>query len=225
MILLIEPDLLVRKQLCDLLPRERIIGIGTMPQTLEMLCRFQKRLKLMIVNVHRLKEMTARQTLFKLCDKLCIMPPPGLCVYQKSDAKVKAELEAGPHSYRFVLYDESDEEFPDRYITTAREIYPEIIADLQSARDAWAKKDNLEPLIDPRKWLEEAGFAEVAEKIDLAEKEKRVINLIPIIERNFIKAGTEPSPAQEYKKDYYELKGKYDTLLEYVRELIDFVKK
>lgn len=225
MILLIEPDLLIRKQLCDLLPRERIIGIGTMPQTLEMLCRFQKRLKLMIVNVHLLREMTARQTMFKLCERLCIVPPPGLCVYQKADTKVKGELEAGPHSYRFILYDEKDKEFPDRYVMAAREIYPEIIADLPSARDAWARKDAPPSLIDPRKWLEEAGFAEVAEKIDLAEKEKKVINLIPIIERNFIKAGVEPSSVQDYKKDYYELKGKYDTLLEYVKELIDSVKK
>ena len=41
MILFIEPNLTIRKRVCDLLPRERILGVGTYNETLEMIAKFR----------------------------------------------------------------------------------------------------------------------------------------------------------------------------------------
>ena len=57
MILLIEPDKTTRKNISDLLNRERIIGVGTIAETLEIVCKFQRNLDIIIANIHILAEI------------------------------------------------------------------------------------------------------------------------------------------------------------------------
>ncbi len=232
MILLIEPDSHVRKKLCDLLPRERIIAIGTIAQTLEMICVFQKRIKLMIVNLCLFQEIVARQTLFRLCSKLCIDIPAILSFYLTGDEAIKDNFEKQNKSYEILKYDEDDQNFPKVYIDEVRKLYPEVIADIRVAQQNWTKREETEKLIDPRKWLEEAGFVDVAEKLGHAEKKKKITDMIPIIEKDYIKADRDAIAKEaevdeeiDYKKRYFEIKGRYDTLLEYLKDLVDFVKR
>ncbi|MEO0225956.1 MAG: hypothetical protein ABIL05_03275 [candidate division WOR-3 bacterium] len=228
MILLIESDLHTREMILDLLPRERITGISSTIQALEMICKFQQRIKLIICNIHLLHEIVSRRTIFRLCLKLYIDIPPILGYYQEKDLKIKSDFEKEYREYRLIKYDEDDDNFPMIFINAVRELYPQVNADLEFAREIWLKKEATRQYVDPRQWLREEGFTEDAEKLDYAEKEKRVAGIIPIIKKDYIEVNrqkTEKEGDVDYKKLYFELKGRFDTLLEYVKELIDFVKR
>ena len=70
MILLIEPDKAIRKKLSDLLSRERIIGVDSAQQTLEMILKFKDNLNVIIANIRLLREAISRDIISKLCQKL-----------------------------------------------------------------------------------------------------------------------------------------------------------
>ncbi|MGB7055000.1 MAG: hypothetical protein WBE28_06750, partial [bacterium] len=85
MILLIEPNRKIRKRICDLLIRERIIAVGTYAETLEMIAKFQRRLNVIIANIRVLNDILNKKTLFRLCQKLHIEVPPILALFRKGD--------------------------------------------------------------------------------------------------------------------------------------------
>jgi len=183
--------------LCDLLSRERIIGVDSIPETLEMVCKFKNNFEIIIANIHLLYEILSRETLFRLCNKLYIDIPPLLGLYTKGDEKIKKEFEKKYSKYKLVEYDEEDEHFPERYLQALKELYPDVIADAKKATETWLKGEETKELKETREWLEQEGFIEAREKITQKE---------------------------DYKKMYLELKKRYDELLSYVKKLAEFVK-
>ncbi len=79
-----------------------------------------------------------------------------------------------------------------------KELYPEVISDLDRAKETWLRGEETEDLIDTRKWLEEEGLVEAAERT---------------------------TNEKDYKVMYFELKKKYDALLNHVKKLSDFIKE
>ncbi len=210
-ILLIEPDKTVRKKLCDLLSRERIIGIDSISQTLEMVCKYKAEVDVIIAGIRLLREIISHRAIFRLCEKLRFDTPPLLGFYRNGDERTVKEFQRNNKQYKLVRYNEADSSFPDQYIQMIKEVYPGLNADLTRSREVWSKE--IEEFVDPRKWLEEEGF------LDIGEKPKK--RIIAGKQRKVGKAVI----GVDYKKLYFEYKKKYDELLEYVKELTDAVEE
>jgi hypothetical protein len=191
MILIIEPHKSTRKILCDLLSRERIITADSIPESLEMLCKFRNNFNLIISNIQTLYDIFSRGTMFKLCEKLYISVPPILGLFTKVDETIKAVFEKKYKQYKLIEYSE-DVTFPGRYIEAVKELYPDVIIDLAKAQEAWSRKDEVKEPIDTRAWLEQEGF---------------------------IKHGEQEKGEPNYKKMYFELKKKYDELVNYLKNI------
>lgn len=243
MILLIEPDKAIRKKLCDLLNRERIIGVDSVQQTLEMILKFKDNLNVIIANIRLLREAISRDIISKLCQKLAIETPSIVGFYKRNDRKFKKEFEKSHKQYKLIEYNEKEPGFPDQYIQLIKEVYPELNADIEKAREVWSKQEQDEELVDLHKWIEEEGlYVEEEKEIfieDLKEKAKKerrkkeeVEEKIADIEELGLlveesekesKTGQRRDEREDYKKMYFELKKKYDELLKYVKELTEFV--
>ncbi|MGB3478670.1 MAG: hypothetical protein WBB67_05875 [bacterium] len=213
MILIIESDTTVRKKLSDLLSRERIIGIDTVQQMLEMICKFKNNLNLIVTDIHQLHEIISNKVVFRLCEKLHIDTPPIVGIYEDGDEKIKAEFEKNNIGYKLLKYNDKDCSFPERYIGVIKEVYPGVHADVEKAREIWLEEKENDGLVDIRKWIEEEGFLEIIDKIKIGESGKKA---------NIGKLKIKGS-RKDYKKLYFELKQKYDELLKYVKELTDSV--
>ncbi|KPK67787.1 hypothetical protein AMJ87_12840 [candidate division WOR_3 bacterium SM23_60] len=192
MILLIEPDKTTRKNLCDLLNRERIIGVGTIAETLEIVCKFQRNLDIIIANIHIFAEILGRGTLLKLCEKLHINVPPTLVLYKKGEEEVRTAFHKKFKKYALIEYNEADQDFPEYYIDVVRTLYPGVVVDIDKAKEAWAKKEKRDDF-DARGWLQEEGL------LNADEVEKK----------------------EDYKKMYLDLKKKYDELTERLKKMTD----
>lgn len=231
MILLCEPDETKRKNICDLLGRERIIAIGSVQEILEMICRFQKRFKVMIINIGQLHDIVIGDTLFNLCDKLKISVPPILSIYQDGDEKIIAKFKENHAHYQLIKYDEKDPHFPNRYIEAVKILYPEVISDIDSAREAWLRKDDKRDFIDPRKWLEEAGFIEPPKQPPShASLQGMKENLMAIDKMLSEMALSEDVEERErahnnYKYLYLEFKRKYCDLAKMMNDLIEYAEE
>lgn len=213
MILIIESDITIRKKLSDLLSRERVIGIDSVQQLLEMICKFKNRLDVIVADIHQLHEIISKKVVFKLCEKLHIDAPPIVGIYKDGDQKIKEVFEKNDIGYRLLRYNGKDSSFPEQYIETIKEVYPEVHADLEKAREIWLEEKKNDDLVDIRKWIEEEGFLEIVDNMKIGESEKKVN-----IDKSKIK-----KPRKDYKKLYFEIKEKYDELLKYVKELADSV--
>lgn len=231
MILLIEPDKTIRKKLCDLLSRERITGVDSVRQTLKMVCKFKNKLDIIIANIRVLREILSNQIIFRLCQKLSIETPPIVGFYKKGDEKIKKEFEKNNKQYKLIEYNERDYSFPGQYIQAIKEVYPELTADIEKAREVWLKENETEDLVDLRKWFEEEDFLEIIENSKIGKPEKDTEHIIPSIEEMLVEKTVEGKEEIEeidkeknYKKMYFELKKKHDELLRYVKELIDTVE-
>lgn len=213
MILIIESDITIRKKLSDLLSRERVIGIDSVQQLLEMICKFKNRLDVIVADIHQLHEIISKKVVFKLCEKLHINAPPIVGIYKDGDQKIKEVFEKNDIGYRLLRYNGKDSSFPEQYIETIKEVYPEVHADLEKAREIWLEEKKDDDLVDIRKWIDEEGFLEIVDNMKIGESEKKVN-----IDKSKIK-----KPRKDYKKLYFEIKEKYDELLKYVKELADSV--
>jgi hypothetical protein len=197
MILLIEPFKKRRKRLCDLLSRERIIGVDSITETLEMVCKFKNSFDILVANIHLLYEILSRETLFRLCDKLYIEVPPVLGLYTKDDEEIRDEFEKKYSQYKLLEYDDADDNFPERYIQTVRELFPDVMADVNKATQAWLKREETKDPTETREWLELEGFIEPRKK---------------------------PERKEDYEKMYLELKKRYDEILSHVKKLSEFIE-
>jgi DNA-binding NtrC family response regulator len=213
MILIIEPDITIRKKLSDLLSKERIIGIDSMQQMLEMICKFKNKLNVIVVDIHQLHEIISKKVVFRLCEKLHIDAPPIVGIYKNGDEEIKKEFKRNNFGYKLLKYNDKDCSFPELYIETIKEVYPQVHADIEKAREIWLEKRENDDLIDIRKWIEEEGFLEIVDKMKIGESDKK-----DSTGKSEIKKST-----KDYKKLYFELKQKYDELLKYVKELADSV--
>ena len=229
MILLIEPDIKVRKKICDLLGRERIIAIGTVSETLEMICKFRNRFNIIVANICQLNEIVSRGTLFRLCKKLCVDVPPILAFYKDGDEQIKKKFNKHNKHYKIIKYDEENSAFPELYINMVRELYPDVIAEIEKAKETWQRKET-QDLIDPRKWLKEEGFIEPTPEPVISKEQENLDKIIPSLEKLMAEevsaesADIADDEERDYKREFYELKGKYNELMEYVRELTDLVE-
>ena len=225
MILLIEPNRKIRKRICDLLSRERIIAVGSYPETLEMIAKFQKRLNIIIANIRVLDDILSKQTLFRLCDKLRIDVPPILTIYRKGDDNVKEKFETKYSDYKLLKYDGDDNSWPERYIAAVKKIYPEVIAQLDKATESWLKGEP-EIQVDAREWLVKEGFLDVIEGTKYGKMAKEMEHILPLIKKILSTAeidttadGKEKEEDKDYKKRYSEVKRKFDLLVKYIKEL------
>jgi len=162
-----------------------------------MVCKFKNNFEVIIANIHLLYQILSRETLFRLCKRLYIDIPPLLGLYTKGDEKIKEEFEKKYSQYRLIEYDEEDDHFPERYIHALKELYPDVVVDVNKATETWLKGEETKELIEARKWLEQEGFIEPGEKI---------------------------SQKEDYRKMYFKLKKRYDELLSYVKKLAEFAK-
>jgi hypothetical protein len=229
MILLIEPNKKIRKRLCDLLSRERILAIGSYAETLEMIAKFKNRINIIITNIRLFKDILLRGTLFRLCQKLYIEIPPILALYRRGDEKIKEEFEKNKISCSIIKLDCEDTSFPERYIMAIKDLYPEVIAEISKATEIWLKDEEPEILIDHRKWLEEEGFLEAMENLKIGKLTKDVEQIIPLIRKMLSEEKKKPQEKRptkkqevDYKRMYFKLKQRHDELLKYVKELVDF---
>lgn len=225
MILFIEPNRKIRKRICDLLSRERIIAVGTYPETLEMIAKFQKRLNIVIANIRVLDDILSKQTLFRLCEKLYIDIPPILAIYRKGDDKIKEKFEEKHKDYDLLKYDGDDNSWPERYIAAVKKLYPEVIAEIHKATESWLKGEP-EIQVDAREWLIQEGFLDVIAGTKYGKMAKEMEHILPLVKKMLSTAqldaaadekGTEED--KDYKKRYSEVKRKFDLLVKYIKEL------
>lgn len=213
MILIIESDMIIRKKLSDLLNKERIIGIDSMQQMLEMICKFKNDISVIVADIHQLHEIISKKVIFRLCDRFHIDTPPIIGIYKKGDENIQKEFEKNNIGYKLLKYNDKDRSFPELYIETIKEVYPQVHADIEKAREIWLEEKETEDFVDIRKWIEEEGFLEIVDKMKIGESDKK-----DNTGKSKIKKST-----KDYKKLYFEIKQKYDELLEYVKELTDSV--
>ncbi len=227
MILLIESDEDIRKKLCDLLSRERIIAIGTRSETLEMICRFKNRFNIIVANINLLYEMIMRGTIFRLYQKLDVDIPPILGLYSEADESTKSEFRKNFKHYKLIKYDEKNIDFPKLYISEVRGLYPAVIADVNKAKEIWLQKEKPQDLIDPRKWLEEEGFLEPCRKEQTKYDGKEIGELMPSLEKMIAYEERQAVNSENETNNndlLLECKRKYNELLQYVNELVELTK-
>lgn len=200
MILLAEKDAALRKKLCDMLNRERIIGVASKQQVLEALAQHQKKLNAIIADASLLSSILSNDTIVNLCMKLAIPIPPIVVLYRPEQETIIKMIGNGKYHFEFVEFDERDENFPDQYIRAILRVYPEISIDMSKAHQVWKGDIEGRNAVDVREWLNESGFTETGGKKEPAgATEKPVTKAVPA--------------ATEYKKLYFELRKKYDQLM------------
>lgn len=225
MILLIEPDKNIRKKLGDLINKERIICVGQVTETLERICKFKDRFDLIIANIRLLHAVLSHQTLSRLCQRLYIEVPPILGYYKREDRKFRDEFKKNYKEYRLIEYNVKDNAFPERFVLIVKELYPEVIASIDKAKETWQKKETPVELRDLHMWLEKEGFIDEVEKSRSGEAKEAIEDIIPAMENVLsedavekVEEKKEIEEGMDYKKKYFELEKKYDKLLKYVKD-------
>ena len=204
MILMLEADAITKKNLGDLLNKERIISVNNGAQIFEMICKYQKDVYVVIANCILLDELLAHNTFIKLCQKLAINPPPILSYYKKTDEKRMQDLIIKNKNVSFVEYDAKDPNFPEKFINVMKQLHPEINADVKQAQAFVSRSESQDELINIRKWLENETRLETANQqngkyqdsellqsgkdcrqlyYDLQKKHKRLLKIISIIKQ------------------------------------------
>ncbi len=231
MIILVEPDKDVRKNLADLISRERIIGADSIEECLQLFLKFKNDLDLIIANVNLLSEMLSKQLIERVCEKLSIGIPPVIAIYKKSEEETRDTFLRTHKGYKLIRYAENDIGFPSRYLEVIKKACPGLVIDYEKAREAWHKRQQPSDFIDPRVWLEEEGFLDVVKSHDPESSEKTADDIVSSIQTLFDEDAAEHAlpgagePEDDYKKMYLELKEKYDTLLKTVRAFMESVTK
>jgi len=158
--------------------------------------------------------------------------PPILALFRKGDEKIKAQIEEEYKQYKLVKYDSDDTSFPERYITAVKEIYPEVIAEIDKANELWLRGDEPETAIDARDWLVKEGFLDVLEETKYGKIAKEMEKVLPIIQKMMSTAESHEVPTtkegqmkSDYEKEYLDLKRKFDLLVKYIGELDASTKK
>src|SRR4030042_5509280 len=200
MILLVDKGPAMRKKLCDMLNRERIIGVATKQQVLETLVLHKNRLNVFIADATSLSEILSGETILKLCIKLSINIPPIVALYRPGQEAIIQGISNSNFQFEFVKFDEKDIDFPDAYTRAIKTVYPEVNIDIQKANKVWSRTDATQDLVDVKNWLHKSGFGEPPH-----EPASR-----PQVEKN--KPEREEDNLQDYKKLYLDMKEKYDKL-------------
>jgi hypothetical protein len=197
MIIFIEKDILIRKRLSDLLVRERVIGVDTAQQALEIGIRYKNNLDLFVSNIQNFKILTTNRILTRFCKKLGIAMLPVLAFYKDGEEDIVESLEKYDGKCRFIRFSDSDK-FPEHYVNIIKELYPDVNADVPSAAEMWKASKVAEQHIDPHVWLKQEGLIKGRKPQNGAAGEPDHMN---------------------YKSMYFDLKDKYEKLLKELEEL------
>ena len=235
MIILIEPDKEIRKNLADLVSRERLIGVDSIQQCLQMILKYKNDLDLIVANVSLLSEMLSKHIIERVCQRLSIGLPPVIGIFKHGDEDAKDAFVRQHRSYKVIEYAEKDLGFPNRYLEVIQKACPELVIDYERARETWLKIQQPQEFVDPRQWLAEEGFldkTEVPEQADSDREPEDVVTSIQSLLDEEEKETAEPTleqakgeTAEDYKAMYVELKKKYDELLKSVRAFMESVSK
>jgi hypothetical protein len=208
MILLAEEDIAVRKKLCDILNRERIIVVGSPKRALEALAQHKGKLNIIIANARAVRGITSKDILDRLCKKLEIEVPPIIGIYRKGEEPIVKKIIENNNDQKFLKYDEKDVNFPSKYIKAIKNRYSDLIVDESKIDKDWTASEEEQDIVDVRSWLNKEGLAEEASKTAKGKEEKQDAKFID--DKN-----------ADYKKLYFEVKEKYEELLSYIHELTD----
>ena len=235
MIILIEPDRDIRKNLADLVSRERLIGVDSIQQCLQMILKYKNDLDLLVANVNLLSEMLSKHIIERVCQRLSIGLPPVIGIFKHGEEEAKHAFLSQHRSYKVIEYKENDLGFPNRYLEVIQKACPELVIDYERARETWLKIQQPQELVDPRQWLEEEGFLDKTEIAEPANPDKEPDDLVTSIQSlldeeeketaETVPEVTEGETAEDYKTMYVELKKKYDELLKSVRAFMESVSK
>ena len=234
MIILVEQDKEIRKNLADLVSRERLIGVDSIQESLQMILKFKNDLDLIVANVDLLSELLSKHIIERVCQRLSIDVPPMIGIYKEGEEETKHRFMAEHKGYRIIRYGENDLGFPNRYLEVVQKACPELVIDYEKAREAWLKKQQPQELVDPRKWLEEEGFLETIDIPEQESSEKGADEIITSIKSLLEEEAVEAEPEEkevkaetraDYKSMYLELKQKYDELLKKVRAFMESMPK
>jgi len=201
-----EDDIVVRKKLCDILHRERIIAVGSTKRALEALVQHKGKLNLIIANARVLRGITSKDIIDRLCKKIEVEVPPMVGIYRKGEERIVKKIIEGRNDQKFVKYDEKDENFPKKYVQTIKTQYSDLLVDDEHLDKDWTVSDAKQDMEDIRTWLSEEGLVE---KSLIADEEKKTVEM------------PENGEGVDYKKLYFEVKEKYDELLRYIHELTE----
>uniref|UniRef100_A0A7C4XT92 Uncharacterized protein n=1 Tax=candidate division WOR-3 bacterium TaxID=2052148 RepID=A0A7C4XT92_UNCW3 len=221
MLILIDSDTRIRKKICDILNKERILVVDTITNGVEKLCQFRSEIDAIIARINFFVEISKKNIVSKICAKLNLKTPPLIGYFLKGEEEIMGSLPGDISKMPIIEYDETDDKFPFKFIGLIKELYPQLNYDLKRANEIWrAKPAEPSEFIDPRKWLEEEGFAEIIRREEKKEitLEQAISGLTELIKK------IEPQEEKEekeldYKKLYFEIKEKYEQLLKYVEEL------
>ena len=234
MIILIEPDKEMRKNLADLVSRERLIGVDSIQESLQMILKFKNDLDLIVANVNLLSEMLSKHIIERVCQRLSISHPPVIGIYKEGEEDAKNIFASQYKTYKIIRYADRDLGFPNRYLEVVQKACPELVIDYAKAREAWLKNQQPQELVDPRKWLKEEGFLDTVSIPEQESSDKSADDIITSIQTLLDEEETEAAePVEEtaeektedYKTMYVELKQKYDELLKSVRAFMESVTK
>jgi hypothetical protein len=234
MIILIEPDKEIRKNLADLVSRERLIGVDSIQESLQIILKFKNDLDLIVANVNLLSEMLSKHIIERVCQRLSISHPPVIGIYKEGEEDAKNIFASQYKTYKIIKYADRDLGFPNRYLEVIQKACPELVIDYAKAREAWLKNQQPQELVDPRKWLKEEGFLDTVSIPEQESSDKSADDIITSIQTLLDEEETEAAePVEEaaeektedYKTMYVELKQKYDELLKSVRAFMESVTK
>lgn len=227
MLILIDADTPLRKKLCDVLKKERIIPVDSVTAALEKICHFRSEINVVIAKLDYLVEIFERQTIKKVCYKLYINEPPIIGYYTPNQEKMRIEFARRGATYPLLECSEADLRFPDHYIAEIIKAYPELNYDLGKAYYYWAKTPEqvAAEYIDPRQWLQEQGFIEILELAEKEENKSLVLENTILAIRAMLETQIDGEVKNfDYKQLYLDTKKQYDQLTQYVRELIEMIK-
>lgn len=229
MIILVEPDKEIRKNLADLISRERLIGVGSIQEALQLFLKFKTDLDLVIANVNLLSEMLAKTVIERVCQKLAVNIPPVIAIYKESEEEAKNVFTSMYKGYKLIKYADNDLGFPNRYLEVIKKACPGLVIDYEKARESWVKKQKPGDFVDPRTWLEEEGFLEAtrareAESVDKGPDD--ALSSIQAMLHEETEVAVEPRkerPEDDYKEMYHNLREKYDRLLKNTKKFLESI--
>lgn len=215
MLILAEPDARLRKRICDLLHRERIIVAATATEVVEKLVHFRSEIAIVVARIGLVIDLQHRELLRKICERLRIPEPPMLCYYTAEESPRVKDVKVESMAMKLLQLDEADAGFPKKFIGLLLELEPLLVYDLKRANAAWSGKAPAPEFVDPRQWLHEQGFHDVLDKMAQLGPAPDIDGLVNEI-NELLSGSTENI---DYQRMYYELKDRYSKLLEYVKRL------
>ncbi len=220
MFIIIDTDPVVRKQICDVLHKERIIAVDSIASMIEKLCWFRNDVNLIIARIAFFVETHEKKISERIQNKFRINAPPIVGYFLAGEEDHLSRMPDNIIKDAIILFDPADKSFPRKFIALVKQYYPKLNYEMKSSQAKWQKKDETPvQTIDLRKWFEEEGFIELVNKERKTEQpvDQLVGELNQILKE--MEFRHQETDEVDYKKLYFQLKEKYDKLLKLFEEL------